>query len=667
MSSKSPSRKQRRKSKASNQSPNTTSEGVEEGEVSTDAISIDGEHIQTAAQSPPDTKDMSSKSEEKVHRVKIEHDRTGWSRLSDLIRQYDRDRVEDVKEDIDTLLVFAGLFSAVITAFIVESYKTLQQQPEDTTNQILLQLSAQLASLTLSGNFVNSTIPMFTSPSFVPTRFSVLVNTLWLLSLVVALITASLGILVKQWLHELMARDTQDPCQQVKIRFFREVGVQRWQVFEIAAALPVLLQLALLLFFIGLSAFLHNLNLVVAWVVTGVMIIWLVFYVFMTIAPVFSSQCPYKTPILKGLLLQVRVGSLNWLQSLTRFLWDHIPITWHTIKQRCKGLHDLLDTWSAASAAREEVGICTDDTWDLPTLVCSREILRGEQLEETITDCFRSCDVGSLLCCLKLVAQGDGPDVRGVLPDVPQGMTHETCDLFLSRVGDLGHVPRNPVYLSQVYLRMTYALVNSYDSDPVSNFPVSRVPLAMLVRLISENQTSAVYSVLTIYSVRYHTLENHPDHFDVLFPIDDERQMYDIGTQFVLNLVVATRAICHGLWNQSQVDPDLDIQSILHWITRLRTDSDPSIPTNPIALTSTFATVLYSLIPPGVRVDHRDMILEVMGELGELVADGGGGGGGLEWGFGWRQSVEFVCGWFREMGLVDGRLVPRLEGLINTW
>ncbi|KAK7677479.1 hypothetical protein QCA50_019592 [Cerrena zonata] len=243
----------------------TTNPRIEESEAvpvasDTTPLEVQQSAAEEAAQSPPKPQAASSNTEDKVHRVKVESDHTGWGRISDLIRQYDRDRVEDVKEDIDTLLVLAGLFSAVVTAFIIESYKTLQQQPEDTTNQILLPLSAQIASLALSGNFANSTIPAFTTPSFVPARFSVLINTLWLLSLVFALITASLGILVKQWLHELMARDTQDPRQQVKIRFFREVGVQRWQVFEIAAALPLLLQLALLLFFIGLSTFLHDLN-----------------------------------------------------------------------------------------------------------------------------------------------------------------------------------------------------------------------------------------------------------------------------------------------------------------------------------------------------------------------------------------------------------------------
>ena len=33
---------------------------------------------------------------------------TGWARLSDLVFNYDREKVEDVKEDVDSLLVFVS-------------------------------------------------------------------------------------------------------------------------------------------------------------------------------------------------------------------------------------------------------------------------------------------------------------------------------------------------------------------------------------------------------------------------------------------------------------------------------------------------------------------------------------------------------------------------------
>ena len=38
----------------------------------------------------------------------IEPDRIGWARMYELVREYDKIRVVDNKEDIDTLLVFVS-------------------------------------------------------------------------------------------------------------------------------------------------------------------------------------------------------------------------------------------------------------------------------------------------------------------------------------------------------------------------------------------------------------------------------------------------------------------------------------------------------------------------------------------------------------------------------
>lgn len=42
--------------------------------------------------------------------MQIEPERKGWARLADLVRSHDKERIEDVKEDIDTLLVFVSPF-----------------------------------------------------------------------------------------------------------------------------------------------------------------------------------------------------------------------------------------------------------------------------------------------------------------------------------------------------------------------------------------------------------------------------------------------------------------------------------------------------------------------------------------------------------------------------
>ena len=52
--------------------------------------------------------DGPNNTDDKVHRVRIEPERTGWARMYDLVREYDKNRITDNKEDIDTLLVFVS-------------------------------------------------------------------------------------------------------------------------------------------------------------------------------------------------------------------------------------------------------------------------------------------------------------------------------------------------------------------------------------------------------------------------------------------------------------------------------------------------------------------------------------------------------------------------------
>ena len=96
--------------------------------------------------------------------------------------------------------------------------------------------------------------------------------------------------------------------ERLKLRFFREAGIERWKVFAIASALPLLLQLALLFFFVGLALFFQQLDTIVAWFTTGTAILWLVSLLFATITLTFSSQCPYKTPFLKDTISRLRVA-----------------------------------------------------------------------------------------------------------------------------------------------------------------------------------------------------------------------------------------------------------------------------------------------------------------------------------------------------------------------
>ncbi|KAF8884546.1 hypothetical protein CPB85DRAFT_1232940, partial [Mucidula mucida] len=87
----------------------------------------------------------------------------------------------------------AGLFSAVVATFTIDSYKWLEAHPADTINMILQHLSGQLA-----GTQRLEYVPAL----FVITSSVRRINVCWFLSLMFALTTAVLAILCKQWVRK---------------------------------------------------------------------------------------------------------------------------------------------------------------------------------------------------------------------------------------------------------------------------------------------------------------------------------------------------------------------------------------------------------------------------------------------------------------------------------
>ncbi|KAI0344880.1 hypothetical protein BDW22DRAFT_1326800, partial [Trametopsis cervina] len=175
----------------------------------------------------------------------------GWAVIQSAVDEFDKDQIEGVKNDIDTLLVFIGLFSAVLSAFLVVAVALLQEDIPGATLTTLRQI--QNANYTIQGNHIISISPTpMPSPPFEPSVNAIRINDLWAASLVISLATASFGILVKQWLREYMKFVTSFPQGRLRIRNFRRAGLETWKVLTIAACLPLLLQLALELFFVGL-------------------------------------------------------------------------------------------------------------------------------------------------------------------------------------------------------------------------------------------------------------------------------------------------------------------------------------------------------------------------------------------------------------------------------
>lgn len=220
----------------------------------------------------------------------------------------------------------AGLFSAVVTAFIVESYRSLQPDPNDS----IVTLSSYIND---PSNSNSTAIPVL--QSFSPTPSSVRVNTFWFISLVLSLATVLVGIIALQWLREYQSYSTNLTSRDKYALFMmRADGLKTWHVPKIFTTLPLLLQSALILFFGGTIDFLHAIgrwavtipvavivDLILTFLVATTLLPWLQMLVISLKLPVNKdqdlsgereilypdqiyntapSQCPYKSPQARG-------------------------------------------------------------------------------------------------------------------------------------------------------------------------------------------------------------------------------------------------------------------------------------------------------------------------------------------------------------------------------
>ena len=176
-----------------------------------------------------------------------------------------------------------------------------------TTVDLLSHITVQIQSFQLAQGFLNSTavLPAHDSSSFVPTTSARLVNILLFLSLSLSLAAAFFGILVKQWLREYMKWHAPmgDPKENVLVRHIRFEAWRDWNVETSISLIPGMLELAVVLFFIGLVILMWTVDAIVAIVISVAVFIFLVIASSVTILPVFFKRCPYKSPTSRGFVV----------------------------------------------------------------------------------------------------------------------------------------------------------------------------------------------------------------------------------------------------------------------------------------------------------------------------------------------------------------------------
>ena len=221
--------------------------------------------------------------------------------------EYDREFMKKHDEDLNTTLIFvsslrcpalytltrsqAGLFSAVTSAFIIDVQSQLQPDTGEETVALLRVLIHKIDNTTFSDD--PPVIPQWTGPP----HTIVHVQAILYASLVTSLFSAFLAMLGRQWLNRYASTELRGTTIERSQNRQRKLdGIVAWYFDHVMESLPLMLQVALLLFGCALSRYLWEVNITVASVVLGVTSAGLALYILIVAAGVASESCPYQTP-----------------------------------------------------------------------------------------------------------------------------------------------------------------------------------------------------------------------------------------------------------------------------------------------------------------------------------------------------------------------------------
>ncbi|KAJ7177091.1 hypothetical protein C8R46DRAFT_1188712 [Mycena filopes] len=335
-----------------------------------------------------------------------------WAVYVSEAEKYDRSLVESWKSDMEGMLIFAGLFSASLTAFIIESYKTLMPDSNDATLQMLTQISQQLAAAA-DGRAFQASPP----PHFSPLATSLVCNSLWFISLGLSLTCALIATLLEQWARDFLHRADMRSAPVIRARIFSYLyyGLKRFHMHTVVDVIPLLLHTSLVFFFAGLVAFLWPINIAIAILAAALLAIVLSLYSFLTVLPLWWPDCPYRTPL----------STATWRVSnifMTFWRRHNLPQTTHPARTMVEEMSRQATTASPGRASRDyralvwTIKSLADDGELEPFVEAIPDVLWGPlgrrhayeeniqmlvrhpdlRLKSRIEDLLRSCDSGLL-------------------------------------------------------------------------------------------------------------------------------------------------------------------------------------------------------------------------------------------------------------------------------
>ncbi|VDC07783.1 unnamed protein product [Peniophora sp. CBMAI 1063] len=191
-----------------------------------------------------------------------------WEHYKKIVMEEGADFNELSDTSMNGVLTFAGLFAATLAAFLAETYKSLSPDSDESAGA---------------------------------TSSAVVVNTLWVVALVISLLCALLATLIQDWTKTFLrvqAHPTAATLEQQCLEHMSvHMGAQRYGLPYAPRLVVGFLHAAVVLFLAGIVVFFWDLNPAPARAALGVAGSSLFVYAVASGLPLFDASCPFRTPL----------------------------------------------------------------------------------------------------------------------------------------------------------------------------------------------------------------------------------------------------------------------------------------------------------------------------------------------------------------------------------
>ncbi|KAG8938801.1 hypothetical protein FRC04_007521 [Tulasnella sp. 424] len=221
-----------------------------------------------------------------------------YSRYDALAEKLDNSMINKLKQQLDTHLIFAGLFAGINSTFLAFTLPLLSANPADDTNALLRENNAILLQLAMNRNDsfpVSNALP---SETFSASSRILTVNILFSISLMVAVMTSLFAVVGLQCLAAYRDHRGSGTDDHRWERLNRHLGARRWLLEWILGDLiPTILQIGLTLFVISLTIYLSTVHPILMKTLGTLLGIAIGSLVFTAMFALWDPFCPIQTPL----------------------------------------------------------------------------------------------------------------------------------------------------------------------------------------------------------------------------------------------------------------------------------------------------------------------------------------------------------------------------------